>query len=198
MHCRSSLLAPSHKRKQNIWLSAFKMEGQKLLRYACATCNSAYTDSFLQQNRTVIEFLSLQAKKGAGSATLSMVRITPWNILINAFWTLHKCILSRTESNAIPIGICSCKICRCLPQGLKRRCRCGGLCFCSFSGTFSNLFPGAKVLTTCFLFLSNFPDWPITILTQVTELPFFASKVRLGRTGAEEVYQLGPLNEYER
>lgn len=33
---------------------------------------------------------------------------------------------------------------------------------------------------------------------QVTELPFFASKVRLGRAGAEEVYQLGLLNEYER
>lgn len=35
-------------------------------------------------------------------------------------------------------------------------------------------------------------------LVQVTELPFFASKVRLGRTGVEEVYSLGPLNEYER
>lgn len=34
--------------------------------------------------------------------------------------------------------------------------------------------------------------------SQVTELAFFATKVRLGRTGAEEVYQLGPLNEYER
>ncbi|XP_027347731.1 malate dehydrogenase 2, peroxisomal isoform X2 [Abrus precatorius] len=34
--------------------------------------------------------------------------------------------------------------------------------------------------------------------SQVTELPFFATKVRLGRCGAEEVYQLGPLNEYER
>lgn len=32
----------------------------------------------------------------------------------------------------------------------------------------------------------------------MTELPFFASKVRLGRTGAEEVFSLGPLNEYER
>jgi hypothetical protein len=32
----------------------------------------------------------------------------------------------------------------------------------------------------------------------VTELPFFATKVRLGRRGAEEVYQLGPLNEYEK
>ncbi|KAL8541684.1 hypothetical protein ACS0TY_002805 [Phlomoides rotata] len=36
------------------------------------------------------------------------------------------------------------------------------------------------------------------VSSQVTELPFFASKVRLGRVGAEEVFQLGPLNEYER
>ncbi|CAD5331241.1 unnamed protein product [Arabidopsis thaliana] len=36
------------------------------------------------------------------------------------------------------------------------------------------------------------------VASQVTELAFFATKVRLGRTGAEEVYQLGPLNEYER
>uniref|UniRef100_A0A2N9J1E8 Malate dehydrogenase n=1 Tax=Fagus sylvatica TaxID=28930 RepID=A0A2N9J1E8_FAGSY len=36
------------------------------------------------------------------------------------------------------------------------------------------------------------------VASQVTELPFFASKVRLGRIGAEEIYQLGPLNEYER
>ncbi|KAH7520365.1 hypothetical protein FEM48_Zijuj08G0136200 [Ziziphus jujuba var. spinosa] len=36
------------------------------------------------------------------------------------------------------------------------------------------------------------------VASQVTELPFFASKVRLGRTGAEEIYPLGPLNEYER
>lgn len=35
-------------------------------------------------------------------------------------------------------------------------------------------------------------------LWQVTELPFFATKVRLGRNGADEIYQLGPLNEYER
>lgn len=36
------------------------------------------------------------------------------------------------------------------------------------------------------------------VASEVTELPFFATKVRLGRGGAEEVYQLGPLNEYER
>jgi hypothetical protein len=33
---------------------------------------------------------------------------------------------------------------------------------------------------------------------QVTELPFFATKVRLGRAGAEEILPLGPLNEFER
>ncbi|XP_024973689.1 malate dehydrogenase, glyoxysomal-like isoform X4 [Cynara cardunculus var. scolymus] len=32
----------------------------------------------------------------------------------------------------------------------------------------------------------------------VTELPFFASKVRLGRNGVEEIYPLGPVNEFER
>ncbi|RRT35541.1 hypothetical protein B296_00050461 [Ensete ventricosum] len=35
-------------------------------------------------------------------------------------------------------------------------------------------------------------------LSMVTELPFFASKVRLGRGGAEEIFPLGPLTEYER
>ncbi|CAL5324481.1 unnamed protein product [Camellia sinensis] len=36
------------------------------------------------------------------------------------------------------------------------------------------------------------------VASQVTELPFFASRVRLGRTGIEEIYPLGPLNESER
>ncbi|XP_052198096.1 malate dehydrogenase, glyoxysomal-like [Diospyros lotus] len=36
------------------------------------------------------------------------------------------------------------------------------------------------------------------VASQVTELPFFATKVRLGRTGIQEIYPLGPLNEYER
>ncbi|XP_026434420.1 malate dehydrogenase, glyoxysomal [Papaver somniferum] len=36
------------------------------------------------------------------------------------------------------------------------------------------------------------------VTSQVTELPFFATKVRLGRTGVEEIFPLGPLNEYER
>ncbi|CAL5187754.1 unnamed protein product [Lathyrus oleraceus] len=34
--------------------------------------------------------------------------------------------------------------------------------------------------------------------SRVTELPFFASKVRLGRDGVEEFLPLGPLSDYER
>ncbi|KAF2295688.1 hypothetical protein GH714_033594 [Hevea brasiliensis] len=36
------------------------------------------------------------------------------------------------------------------------------------------------------------------VASAVTELPFFATKVRLGRAGIEEICPLGPLNEYER
>ncbi|KAE8701154.1 Malate dehydrogenase, glyoxysomal [Hibiscus syriacus] len=37
------------------------------------------------------------------------------------------------------------------------------------------------------------------VASHVTELPFFASKVRLGRSGAEEeIHPLDPINEYER
>ncbi|KAL3525552.1 hypothetical protein ACH5RR_013924 [Cinchona calisaya] len=36
------------------------------------------------------------------------------------------------------------------------------------------------------------------VSSQVTELPFVATKVRLGRNGVEEIYPLGPLNEFER
>ncbi|XP_073220488.1 malate dehydrogenase, glyoxysomal [Cicer arietinum] len=36
------------------------------------------------------------------------------------------------------------------------------------------------------------------VASQVTELPFFASKVRLGRDGVEEFLPLGPLSDYER
>ncbi|CAH9102057.1 unnamed protein product [Cuscuta epithymum] len=36
------------------------------------------------------------------------------------------------------------------------------------------------------------------VSSQVTDLPFFASKVRLSRNGVEEIYSLGPLNECER
>ncbi|KAJ7552687.1 hypothetical protein O6H91_06G064800 [Diphasiastrum complanatum] len=36
------------------------------------------------------------------------------------------------------------------------------------------------------------------VASEVTELPYFASKVRLGRSGIEEIFPLGPLNDFER
>ncbi|KAG0454741.1 hypothetical protein HPP92_024033 [Vanilla planifolia] len=36
------------------------------------------------------------------------------------------------------------------------------------------------------------------VQSNVTELPFFASKVRLGKNGIEEVLGLGPLSEFEK
>ncbi|XP_052193728.1 malate dehydrogenase, glyoxysomal [Diospyros lotus] len=68
------------------------------------------------------------------------------------------------------------------------------------SATLSMAYAAAKFADACLRGLRG--DAGIVecafVASQVTELPFFASKVRLGRTGAEEVYQLGPLNEFER
>ncbi|GBG73120.1 hypothetical protein CBR_g12837 [Chara braunii] len=36
------------------------------------------------------------------------------------------------------------------------------------------------------------------VASEVTELPFFASRVVIGRNGIEEYLPLGPMNEYER
>lgn len=71
------------------------------------------------------------------------------------------------------------------------------MCFCSFSGTSTSLFLESRICTPKY---SNYFDKNLQTnnVLQVTELPFFATKVRIGRNGAEEIYQLGPLNEYER
>ncbi|KAH0861247.1 hypothetical protein HID58_089508 [Brassica napus] len=68
------------------------------------------------------------------------------------------------------------------------------------SATLSMAYAAAKFADACLRGLrgdANVVECSF-VASQVTELPFFATKVRLGRTGAEEVYQLGPLNEYER
>ncbi|CAI0471152.1 unnamed protein product [Linum tenue] len=68
------------------------------------------------------------------------------------------------------------------------------------SATLSMAYAAAKFADACLRGLKG--DAGVVecafVASEVTELPFFASKVRLGRAGAEEVYQLGPLNEYER
>ncbi|KAF5202010.1 Malate dehydrogenase, glyoxysomal [Thalictrum thalictroides] len=68
------------------------------------------------------------------------------------------------------------------------------------SATLSMAFAAAKFADACLRGLRG--DAGVIecsyVSSQVTELPFFATKVRLGRTGAEEIFPLGPLNEYER
>lgn len=71
------------------------------------------------------------------------------------------------------------------------------MCFCSFSGTSTSLFLESRICPP--KYSKNFDkNLQTNNVLQVTELPFFATKVRIGRNGAEEIYQLGPLNEYER
>lgn len=68
------------------------------------------------------------------------------------------------------------------------------------SATLSMAYAAAKFADACLRGLRG--DAGIVecsyVSSQVTELPFFATKVRLGRAGAEEIFPLGPLNEYER
>ncbi|KAF6142139.1 hypothetical protein GIB67_037057 [Kingdonia uniflora] len=68
------------------------------------------------------------------------------------------------------------------------------------SATLSMAYAAAKFADACLRGLKG--DVGVVecsyITSQVTELPFFATKVRLGRTGVEEIFALGPLNEYER
>ncbi|KAJ3670075.1 hypothetical protein LUZ60_010399 [Juncus effusus] len=68
------------------------------------------------------------------------------------------------------------------------------------SATLSMAFAAAKFADCCLRGLRG--DAGIIecsyVDSQVTELPFFACKVRLGRSGAEEIFPLGPVNEFER
>lgn len=68
------------------------------------------------------------------------------------------------------------------------------------SATLSMAFAASKFSDACLRGLKGDANVVVCAFvdSQVTELPFFASKVRLGRNGVEEVYPLGPLNEYER
>jgi malate dehydrogenase len=68
------------------------------------------------------------------------------------------------------------------------------------SATLSMAYAGALFADACLRGLngdSNVVE-PTFVQSTVTELPFFASKVRLGPSGAEEIYGLGELNQYEQ
>ncbi|KAI4320717.1 hypothetical protein MLD38_034167 [Melastoma candidum] len=68
------------------------------------------------------------------------------------------------------------------------------------SATLSMAYAGAIFADACLKGLNGVPDVIECSFVQsnVTELPFFASKVRLGKNGVEEVLGLGPISEYEK
>ncbi|KAH8494159.1 hypothetical protein POPTR_011G096300v4 [Populus trichocarpa] len=68
------------------------------------------------------------------------------------------------------------------------------------SATLSMAYAGAIFADACLKGLNGAPDVVECSYVQstITELPFFASKVRLGKNGVEEVLGLGPLSDYEK
>ncbi|XP_028755524.1 malate dehydrogenase, mitochondrial-like [Neltuma alba] len=68
------------------------------------------------------------------------------------------------------------------------------------SATLSMAYAGALFADACLKGLNGVPDVVECSFVQsgVTELPFFASKVRLGKNGVDEVLGLGPLSDYEQ
>ncbi|KAG6477495.1 malate dehydrogenase, mitochondrial-like isoform X1 [Zingiber officinale] len=68
------------------------------------------------------------------------------------------------------------------------------------SATLSMAYAGAIFADACLKGLNGTPDIVECSFVQstITELPFFASKVRLGKNGVEEVLGLGPLSDYEK
>ncbi|EOY28058.1 hypothetical protein QUC31_012830 [Theobroma cacao] len=68
------------------------------------------------------------------------------------------------------------------------------------SATLSMAYAGAVFADACIKGLNGVPDIVECSFVQssVTELPFFASQVKLGKNGVEKVYGLGLLSEFEK
>lgn len=68
------------------------------------------------------------------------------------------------------------------------------------SATLSMAFAGATFADACLKGLNGVPNVVECsyVQSEVTELPFFASKVRLGKNGVEEILGLGTLSAYEQ
>ncbi|XP_042518882.1 malate dehydrogenase, mitochondrial [Macadamia integrifolia] len=68
------------------------------------------------------------------------------------------------------------------------------------SATLSMAYAGAVFADACLKGLNGVPDIVECSFVQssITELPFFASKVKLGKNGVEEILGLGPLSDYEK
>ncbi len=112
-------------------------------------------------------------------------------------------------------GICRSKVWRGMPScvtGRNWHCR---VCLCCIRGWKSHwsLFFSVGMFFCCLIYYCDtsgsfeefsvvsslkLPSVTVWDSWQVTEFPFFATKVQLGRTGAEEIFPLGPLNSFER
>ncbi|XP_059662706.1 malate dehydrogenase, mitochondrial-like [Cornus florida] len=68
------------------------------------------------------------------------------------------------------------------------------------SATLSMAYAGAIFADACLKGLNGVPDVVECSFVQssITELPFFASKVKLGKNGVEEIMGLGLLSDYEK
>lgn len=144
-----------------------------------------------------------QAKAGSGSATLSMVGYTyTWQLTL----ATKKFSLRTNRRKNLRLLL--------LQNSLTHACELCGAKLESWNAHM--LHPRYPYLTrkSIYLsfayhrstdpFLSSQPQdctyfrYFSPVWHQVTELPFFATKVRLGRGGAEEILPLGPLNDFER
>ncbi|XP_056167198.1 malate dehydrogenase, mitochondrial isoform X2 [Syzygium oleosum] len=68
------------------------------------------------------------------------------------------------------------------------------------SATLSMAYAGALFADACLKGLNGVPDVVECSFVQssITELPFFASKVKIGKNGVEEVMELGPMSDFEK
>jgi len=67
------------------------------------------------------------------------------------------------------------------------------------SATLSMAYAGARLASSILSGLAGQPKVECAyVMSNITELPYFTSKVRFGKNGVEEVLPLGPLNAYEQ
>merc|ERR1711933_336692 len=67
------------------------------------------------------------------------------------------------------------------------------------SATLSMAYAGARLASAILSGLAGEPKVECAyVMSNVTELPYFTSKVRFGKNGVEQVYPVGKLNDYEQ
>merc|ERR1712084_210704 len=67
------------------------------------------------------------------------------------------------------------------------------------SATLSMAYAGARFASSILSGLAGKPTVECAyVMSNITELPYFTSKVRFGKRGVEEVLPIGKLNDYEQ